>query len=51
MRKSKSMAKPRFAYDGLNRVIHERARLSLTTSLITHTAELLFSDLKRSYAH
>ena len=46
MRRSKSPARPRFAYDGLNRVIHERARLSLITSLVTHTAGLLFSDLK-----
>ena len=46
MSKSKSPAKPRFAYDGLNRVIHERARLSLLTSLVTHSAGLLFSDLK-----
>jgi len=46
VRKSKSLEKPRFAYDGLNRVIHERARLSLMTSLITHAAGLLFSDLK-----
>jgi len=46
MRRSKSPARPRFAYDGLNRVIHERARLSLMTSLITHAAGLLFSDLK-----
>ncbi len=46
MSKSKSPSKPRFAYDGLNRVIHERARLSLLTSLVTHAAGLLFSDLK-----
>jgi DNA-binding transcriptional ArsR family regulator len=45
-RKSKSSA-PRFAYDGLDRVIHERARLSLLTSLITHPNGLSFSELKQ----
>jgi DNA-binding MarR family transcriptional regulator len=38
---------PRFAYDGLDRVIHERARLSVLTSLVTHSKGLLFGDLKR----
>lgn len=38
---------PRFAYDGLDRVIHERARLSMLTSLMTHPKGLLFGDLKR----
>jgi DNA-binding MarR family transcriptional regulator len=37
----------RFAYDGLDRVIHERARLSLLTSLITHPTGLMFGDLKQ----
>jgi DNA-binding transcriptional ArsR family regulator len=37
----------RFAYDGLDRVIHERARLSLLTSLITHAKGLPFGDLKQ----
>ena len=36
----------RFAYDGLERVIHERARLSILTSLATHVRGLLFTDLK-----
>ena len=38
---------PRFAYDGLDRVIHERARLSMLTSLMTHPKGLPFGDLKR----
>ena len=46
-RGSKKSAAPRFAYDGLNRVIHERARLSVLTSLVTHSRGLLFGDLKR----
>jgi len=37
----------RFAYDGLERVIHEKARLGILTSLITHPDGLLFSDLKQ----
>ena len=37
----------RFSYDGLDRVIHEKARLSILTSLMTHPTGLAFSDLKR----
>ena len=37
----------RFAYDGLDRVIHERARLSVLTSLIAHPKGLVFGDLKK----
>ena len=37
----------RFAYDGLERVIHERARLSVLTSLITHAKGLPFGELKQ----
>lgn len=37
----------KFAYDGLDRTIHEKARLSILTSLMTHPAGLAFSDLKR----
>lgn len=37
----------RFGYDGLDRVIHERARLSLLTSLITHGKGLPFAELKQ----
>ena len=36
----------RFAYEGLDRVIHERARLSILTSLITNPKGLTFNDLK-----
>ena len=36
----------RFAYDGLERIIHERARLSILTSLASHPKGLLFNDLK-----
>jgi DNA-binding HxlR family transcriptional regulator len=47
MRNKKSGDSSRFAYDGLNRVIHERARVSVLTSLITHPKGLAFSELKR----
>ncbi|MCU0867952.1 MAG: transcriptional regulator [Planctomycetes bacterium] len=36
----------RFAYDGLDRVLHEKARLGIVTSLATRAEGLLFSDLK-----
>ena len=36
----------RFAYDKLERVIHEKARLSIMSSLATHPDGLLFTDLK-----
>ena len=37
----------RYAYEGLDRVIHERARLSVLTSLIAHPKGLVFGDLRR----
>src|SRR3954469_3409332 len=37
----------RFAYQGLDRIIHEKARLSIVTSLATHPQGLLFNDLKQ----
>jgi DNA-binding transcriptional ArsR family regulator len=40
-------AEGRFAYEGLDRVIHERARLSILTSLITTPKGLLFNELKQ----
>src|ERR1700722_9354630 len=36
----------RFAYDGLERVIHEKARLSVLSSLAAHPDGLLFNELK-----
>jgi DNA-binding MarR family transcriptional regulator len=36
----------RFAYDGLDRLIHEKARLSVLTSLIAHPKGLIFGDLR-----
>jgi DNA-binding transcriptional ArsR family regulator len=37
----------RFAYDGLERAIHEKARLGIMTSLVTQPDGLAFNDLKR----
>jgi DNA-binding MarR family transcriptional regulator len=37
----------RYAYDGLDRVIHEKARLGILTGLLTHPTGLLFNDLKQ----
>jgi DNA-binding MarR family transcriptional regulator len=39
-------ASGRFAYEGLDRVLHERARLSIVTSLVTHPEGIIFNDLK-----
>jgi DNA-binding MarR family transcriptional regulator len=46
MSKIKSEQSGRFAYDGLDRVIHEKARLGVLTSLIAHPTGLVFGDLK-----
>ncbi|MBV8672602.1 MAG: transcriptional regulator [Acidobacteriaceae bacterium] len=47
MKPSSASAEGRFAYEGLDRVIHERARLSVLTSLITNPKGLSFVDLKQ----
>ncbi len=36
----------RYAYDGLDRIIHEKARLGIMTSLLANRDGLLFNDLK-----
>jgi DNA-binding transcriptional ArsR family regulator len=36
-----------FAFDGLDRVMHEKARLGLLSSLVAHPKGLAFSDLKQ----
>ena len=36
-----------FAYDGLSRVIHERARLGVLTCLVTHPKGLPFPQMKK----
>jgi DNA-binding MarR family transcriptional regulator len=47
MKSKSSQNEARFAYEGLDRVIHERARLSVLTSLITNPHGLSFVDLKQ----
>jgi DNA-binding MarR family transcriptional regulator len=47
MKSKQSSNEGRFAYEGLDRVIHERARLSVLTSLITNPKGLPFNDLKQ----
>ena len=46
MLRSRKQARQGFAYDALDSVIHERARLSVLTSLVTHPKGLGFADLK-----
>ena len=47
MKPELTAAEGRFAYEGLDRVIHERARLSILTSLVTNPKGLTFNDLKQ----
>lgn len=47
MRAKAPSGEGRFAYEGLDRVIHERARLSVLTSLATNPKGLTFADLKQ----
>jgi DNA-binding MarR family transcriptional regulator len=43
---SRAASTGRFAYDGLERVLHEKARLSILSSLASHADGLVFNDLK-----
>ena len=45
--KAKGSGEARFAYAGLDRIIHERARLSVLTSLISSPKGLTFNVLKQ----
>ena len=38
----------RYSYDGLDRVLHEKARLGILASLAAHAEGLLFTDLKET---
>ena len=44
--RSKSADVAPFAYEGLDRVIHERARLGMLTSLVAQPKGVVFGDLK-----
>lgn len=37
----------RFSYEGLDRILHEKARLSILASLAANSDGLLFNDLKK----
>ena len=43
----KTQTQSPFAYDGLSRVIHERARLGVLTCLVTHPKGLPFPQMKK----
>ena len=45
--KSKSQRAHPFAYEGLDRVMHERARLGVLTSLVAHPKGLPFPVIKK----
>ena len=47
MAKSETDDDGRFAYDGLDRVLHEKARLGILTALVTHPSGVSFSELAR----
>lgn len=45
-KRKKQEEEGRYAYEGLDRIMHEKARLSILTSLASHLEGLLFGDLK-----
>jgi DNA-binding transcriptional ArsR family regulator len=47
MSKPPPEASGRFAYDGLDRIIHEKARLSILTTLISYPKGVAFADLRK----
>ncbi len=46
MKKTLNSEKGKYAYEGLDRIIHEKARLGILTSLLTYPEGLLFNELK-----
>lgn len=46
MTQSEKKSQGRYAYHGLTRTLHERARLGILSSLAAHPEGLLFNDLK-----
>ncbi|MCA9418655.1 MAG: transcriptional regulator [Candidatus Omnitrophica bacterium] len=43
----KPVEEGKFAYEGLDRIMHEKARLGILTSLLTEPDGILFTDLKK----
>ncbi len=48
--KDESKDQGRFAYEGLERIFHERSRLGILSSLASSADGLLFNDLKKLVA-
>ena len=46
MPENEAEADGRFAYEGLDRVLHEKKRLGILTALVTHPDGLSFADLR-----
>jgi hypothetical protein len=46
-RESASATEGRFAYDGLDRSLHEKARLGIMTSLLARPEGVLFTEIKQ----
>jgi DNA-binding HxlR family transcriptional regulator len=46
-REQTTKSRAQFAYNGLDRVIHEKARLGILASLASHSDPLAFSELKQ----
>src|SRR5687767_11976969 len=47
MKRDKPPSPPaNFAFDGLDRVLHEKARLGILSSLVANSEGLVFTDLK-----
>jgi DNA-binding MarR family transcriptional regulator len=46
-KKPRASGQGKHAYDGLDRVMHEKARLGIMTSLCTRPEGLLFNELKQ----
>jgi len=47
MRKKGDTSQGRYAYEGLDRIVHEKARLGIMTSLIARPDGLVFVELKQ----
>jgi DNA-binding MarR family transcriptional regulator len=45
--KTRRTASAPYDYQGLDRILHEKARLSILSSLVAHPKGLLFPDLKK----
>jgi DNA-binding MarR family transcriptional regulator len=46
VKKSEAAQKGRFAYQGLDRILHEKARLGIMTCLLSKPDGLIFKDIK-----